>query len=74
VTTDRPRRDVRRATIAAAYERIRADLLSTANHAELKPDSQVRKIMLRTLEKLHEELDRDPEWFDDVLPDLPPES
>jgi hypothetical protein len=56
---------VSRAALAVAYERLRVELLKSADHAELKANSRVRRIMLRVLDKLRADLDR----FDTSLND-----
>ena len=62
--------DATRAMFAAALERLRADLLSRAEVAELPADSAVRAMMLKTLDRLHDQLEHDPAAFEREARDL----
>ena len=72
--TDRARREL----LAAQFDRLRTAILTSDDLAKLPEDSELRRVMAKTLERLREQIERDPAWFERVLHDagvsLPPSS
>jgi hypothetical protein len=62
--------DSARVLLAAALERLRAEMQAYLGRSELAVDSPVRANILRSLGNLEARLEDDPEWVDAILREI----